>query len=100
MATSTQDTQSRELEATKNGRGLWTTAVIAGVVAFVLNLIIYYLATGLFNIPLEITMGGPTAPTVPLTPGPILVMSIVPAIGAASCCGYCDDLQRGRIPSS
>lgn len=83
MATSTQDAQSRQMEAAKNGRGLWTTAVIAGVVAGVINLIIYFLATGVLNIPVEITMGGPTAPLVPLTPGPVIVMSLIPAIGAA-----------------
>lgn len=83
MATGTQNAQSRQVETAESGRGLWATAVIAGVVAVVINLIIYFFATSVFNIPVQITMGGPTAPLVPLTPGPVIVMSLIPAIGAA-----------------
>ncbi len=66
--------------ATANGRAtrLWwqlgiTTAVIA-------NLIVYALAVGFADIPLRITAGPGSSELVDLTAGPVILMSVLPAL--------------------
>jgi hypothetical protein len=62
---------------------LWA-APIAGLTAFIANLVIYYVGQNLLGVSLMIPQSpGSGTALVPLTIGPILGASIVPAIGAA-----------------
>ncbi|KPV49883.1 hypothetical protein SE17_30120 [Kouleothrix aurantiaca] len=69
-------------ERVPTGR-LWLLALAAAGIAAVVNLLIWLLA-GMINIPLNVQMGGPEAPVVPLSAGPVIVMSVVPAIAGAA----------------
>lgn len=62
---------------------LWLLALAAAGIAAVVNLLIWLLA-GVANLPLNIQMGGPEAPVVPLSAGPVIVMSVVPALAGAA----------------
>ena len=62
---------------------LWLLALAAAGIAAVVNLLIWLLA-GMINIPLNVQMGGPEAPVVPLSAGPVIVMSVVPALAGAA----------------
>ena len=62
---------------------LWLLALAAAGVAAVVNLLIWMLA-GVLNIPLNIQMGGPAAPVVPLSAVLVIVMSVVPALAGAA----------------
>lgn len=62
---------------------LWLAALAAAGIAAIANIAIWLLA-GALAVPLNIQVGGPQSPVVPLGAGPVIVMSVVPALlGAA-----------------
>lgn len=61
---------------------LWLAAPAAAGVAVGANILIWLLARAL-ALPLDIQMGGPQSPVVPLTVAPVVIMSAVPALLAA-----------------
>lgn len=91
MTTNVQSRQSND-----SRRGLWLTALVAGVAAALVNLLVYLLATTVFGLPLEIAT--PRGPTMPLTPMPIIITSFVPAIGAAVLLALLNRFVRRPFP--
>lgn len=81
MTTSTIST-SRSV----NWGGLLTTGLIAGVVAAVVNTIVYFIAQAL-GVDFMIVMGGAGTPAMPLAIPAIAIFSIVPGLIAALLAG-------------
>jgi len=76
MTTNVQSKQSNHVRL-----GFWPTALVAGIAAALVNLLVYFVVTSVFGYSLEIATPG--GPAMPLTPLPIIITSFIPAIGAA-----------------
>ncbi len=63
-------------------RLLWV-GPLAGLVAATANVIVYFIATSLFNLPLMMPLNGPASPLEPLPAVAVAMASFVPALGAA-----------------
>ena len=61
---------------------LWRVGLIAAVGASFANLVFYWITKALFGIPYIIPMGGPSGPLEPMPAGVIILLDVVPAIGA------------------
>lgn len=64
-------------------RRLPVAALVAAVAAAVGNLLLFFVAGAALANPLEIQMGGPGSPVVPLSATPIILTSTIPAFVAA-----------------
>jgi len=62
---------------------LWWVALVAGITAFIGNLIVFLVAQNLLGLTIMVTQPPDNATLVPLSVGPLVGAGIVPAIGAA-----------------
>ena len=61
---------------------LWRVGLIAAAAGSLANLVFYWITKGLFGIPYIIPIGGPSGPLEPMPLGAIIILNVVPAIGA------------------
>ena len=83
MATTTDEaSNSTQNEQVVPLSKLWWVGLVVAAGASIANLVFFWITKGLFSVPYIVPMGGPSGPLRAQPAGLIIVLTVVPAIGA------------------